>query len=98
MKNDENTPIGGRRQPKRKATTMKNSKYDESNYLVDFSGKHRRIDELTISKHQSTTERQSQRGQASKRSIKMMKKQKVTESTVLDQIKEIKINEGELGL
>lgn len=29
----------GRRQPKRVATTKKNSKYDDTNYLVDYSGK-----------------------------------------------------------
>lgn len=30
--------VSARRQPKRLATTMKNSKYDESNYVVDYSG------------------------------------------------------------
>lgn len=33
----------GRRQPKRVATTKKNSKYDDTNYLVDYSGKQNKI-------------------------------------------------------
>ena len=38
----------GRQHLKRKAKAVKNSKYDESNFLVDFSGnhnKHRKINE-----------------------------------------------------
>ena len=73
---------------------MKNSKYDESSYLVDFSGKHRRIDELTVAKQLSSGEQTSR----NKRSAKQDKKKKVTESNVFDQIKQIHIDKQEFLL
>jgi hypothetical protein len=75
--------VSARRQPKRKATTMKNSKYDESSYLVEYSGKNkvRRIEDSALQISSDT--HQSGGGYARKRSAKQHKK-RVTESNVFD--------------
>ena len=94
----ETTPAGRRSNPKRKATIMKNSRYDESSYLVDFSGKNRRLEDLSMSKQVSSVEDTKTR--SSKRLMKQVRKtaSKMTESNVIEQIKEIKISDGELAL
>jgi hypothetical protein len=72
---------------------MKNSKYDESSYLVDYSGKQNKVRKTEDSALQISADQASLRG-SRKRSAKAMKK--VTESSVFDQIKEVKIGDMEL--
>lgn len=89
--------VSARRQPKRKATTMKNSKYDESNYLVDYSGKQNKIRRIEDSGLQISSDTNNSGRGARKRSAKQyLKKIRVTESNVFDQIKEIKIGESDM--
>ena len=96
---DNSTPVEPhRRQPKRKATTMKNSKYDESNYLVVYSGKQNKIRRIEDSGLQISAETLNSGRNTRKRSAKHSKKVRITESNVFEQIKEIQINEGDLKL
>jgi hypothetical protein len=73
--------VSARRQPKRKATTMKNSKYDDSSYLVEYSGKPklRRLEDSGLQISAETNKTSGTR----KRSAKQQRK-RVTESNVFD--------------
>jgi hypothetical protein len=76
---------------------MKNSKYDESNYLVDYSGKQNKIRRIEDSVLQISSDTNNSGIGARKRSAKQyLKKARVTESNVFDQIKEIKIGESDM--
>jgi hypothetical protein len=76
---------------------MKNSKYDESNYLVDYSGKQNKIRRIEDSGLQISSDTNNSGRGARKRSAKQyLKKARVTESNVFDQIKEIKIGESDM--
>jgi hypothetical protein len=76
---------------------MKNSKYDESNYLVDYSGKQNKIRRIEDSVLQISSDTNNSGRGARKRSAKQyLKKARVTESNVFDQIKEIKIGESDM--
>jgi hypothetical protein len=76
---------------------MKNSKYDESNYLVDYSGKQNKIRRIEDSGLQISSDTNNSGRGARKRSAKQyLKKVRVTESNVFDQIKEIKIGESDM--
>ena len=110
------------------ATTKKNSKYDDTNYLVDYSGKQNKIrkceeghtldvvkqansnyERLLVSDYTKNSRAQSSceagKRTSRKRSAKAQKKaekqvfaksNKVSESLVLDKIKEIKIDQADI--
>jgi len=76
---------------------MKNSKYDESSYLVDYSGKQNKIRRIEDSGLQISSDTNNSGMGARKRSAKQYsKKVRVTESNVFEQIKEIKIGESDI--